>query len=217
MKKNKKDIIICILLMLIFLIFTLLVKFFDVKNIGPNNSSVGFSTLNSFISKKIGVNILFYKFTDILGFIPIIIAFIYGLKGIVQLIKRKNLFKVDFEILILGVFYVLAIIIYVFFEVVIINYRPALIDNVLEASYPSSHTILSIFILLSSVIVNKYLIKDKIIRKKISIFLIITMILILLGRILSGVHWFTDIVGGMLISLFLLKSFDTTLKIKNNL
>lgn len=216
MKKNKNNIIICALLMLVFLIFTLFVKNFDVKSIGPNNSSVGFSTINGFISNKIGVNMFFYKFTNILGFIPIIIAFIYGLKGIIQLIKRKSLFKVDFEILVLGIFYILSIIIYAIFEVVIINYRPLLIDNVLEASYPSSHTILSIFILLSSVIVNKYLIKDEKRRKNISIFLIIIMVLILVGRIISGVHWFTDIVGAVIISLFLLKSFDTTLKIKNN-
>ena len=87
-------------------------------------------------------------------------------------------------------------------------------DGKLEASYPSSHTMISIFISLSSIIVNRYLIKNSNINKKINIFILIVMFLIVIGRTISGVHWFSDILGGLLISAFLVKSFDTLLRIK---
>lgn len=213
MKKYKKDIIISVILILIFVVYTLLVKRVDVKAIGPKSSRVGFATLNGLISNKIGVNMLFYKLTDIVGFIPFLIVLVYAIKGFFELIKRKSLFKVDKELILLGLFYVIIMLFYVFFELVVINYRPTLIDGVLEASYPSSHTMLTIFICISAIIVNKYLIRESKTRNILSLFSIIVMTLIVLGRVISGVHWFTDIVGGILISFALLKSFDTILKI----
>lgn len=214
MKDNKKQIMISTMLFLSFVIFTILVKTIDVKPIGPNSTSVGFSTLNGFMLNKIGVNMIFYQITQVLGLIPILIAALYGIKGIIQLVKRKSLFKVDSEIIILGIFYAITIIIYLFFEKFIVNYRPVLMDGKLEASYPSSHTMISIFISLSAIIVNRYLIKNSNMNKKINIFILIVMFLIVIGRTISGVHWFSDILGGLLISAFLVKSFDTLLRIK---
>lgn len=214
MKDNKKQIMISTMLFLLFVIFTILVKTIDVKPIGPNSTSVGFSTLNGFMLNKIGVNMIFYQITQVLGLIPILIAALYGIKGIIQLVKRKSLFKVDSEIIILGIFYAITIIIYLFFEKFIVNYRPVLMDGKLEASYPSSHTMISIFISLSAIIVNRYLIKNSNMNKKINIFILIVMFLIVIGRTISGVHWFSDILGGLLISAFLVKSFDTLLRIK---
>lgn len=214
MKYNKKQIMISTMLFLSFVIFTILVKTIDVKPIGPNSTSVGFSTLNGFMLNKIGVNMIFYQITQVLGLIPILMAALYGIKGIIQLVKRKSLFKVDSEIIILGIFYAITVIIYLFFEKFIVNYRPVLMDGKLEASYPSSHTMISIFISLSAIIVNRYLIKNSNINKKINIFILIVMFLIVIGRTISGVHWFSDILGGLLISAFLVKSFDTLLRIK---
>lgn len=214
MKDNKKQIMISTILFLSFIIFTILVKTIDVKPIGPNSTSVGFSTLNGFMFNKIGVNMIFYQITEVLGLIPILMAALYGIKGIIQLVKRKSLFKVDSEIIILGIFYFITIIIYLFFEKFIVNYRPVLMGGKLEASYPSSHTMISIFISLSAIIVNGYLIKNSDINKRINIFILIIMLAIVVGRTISGVHWFSDILGGLLISSFLIKSFDTVLKIK---
>lgn len=214
MKNNKKEIVISVMLFLLFIVFTILVKTIDVKSIGPNSTSVGFSTLNGFMLNKIGVNMIFYRITQALGLIPILIAVLYGIKGIIQLVKRKSLSKVDSEIIILGIFYAITIMIYLFFEKFIINYRPILMDGKLEASYPSSHTMISIFISLSAIIVNRHLIKNSDINKKINTFILIIMLIIVIGRTISGVHWFSDIIGGLLASSFLIKSFDTILKIK---
>ena len=149
-----------------------------------------------------------YKITEILGIIPILIALMYAVIGLIQVIDRKSL-KVDKELIALGILYIIVILIYVFFEKFIINYRPVLIDGILEASYPSSHTLLSICICGSALLINKYLFNNKKIYKYINIISIISMVLIVLGRLLSGVHWASDIIGSIIISITLLKILET--------
>ena len=206
--KNKKNILICILLVLLSIIYTILVKYVDTSIIGPNGSVVGFSSLNSFVFNLTGNNMTLYKITEILGIIPILIALMYAVIGLIQVIDRKSL-KVDKELIALGILYIIVILIYVFFEKCIINYRPVLIDGVLEASYPSSHTLLSICICGSALLINKYLFNNKKIYKYINIVSIISMVLIVLGRLLSGVHWASDIIGSIIISITLLKILET--------
>ena len=209
---KKKNIIMCIVLILVAFMYTILVKFVDVKPIGPNNSLVGFSSINKFMSNLLGVHMSLYKLTEYLGYLALLLAFNYTLLGILELYKRKSLLKIDKEILLLGGFYVVVIFVYIFFEKVIINYRPVLIDGVLEASYPSSHTMLALCICGSSLMINKYLFKDKKSAKYGNIIALILMVTILFGRLISGVHWFSDILGGILISIALLKVFKTILE-----
>ena len=206
--KNKKNILICVLLVLISIIYTLLVKYVDTSTIGPNGSVVGFSSLNSFVFNLTGNNMTLYKITEILGIIPILIALMYAVIGLIQVIDRKSL-KVDKELIALGILYIIVILIYVFFEKCIINYRPVFIDGILEASYSSSHTLLSICICGSALLINKYLFNNKKIYKYINIISIISMVLIVLGRLLSGVHWASDIIGSIIISITLLKILET--------
>ena len=213
---KKKNIIISIVLVLVAIFYTILVKSIDLQAIGPNGSIVGFATINKFFSNLIGVNMSLYKLTEYLGYLALLLAFNYALIGILQLFKRKSLLKIDKEIIILGIFYVIVIGLYIFFEKVIINYRPVLIDGVLEASYPSSHTLLALCICGSSLIINKYLFKDKKSAKYGNIIAIVLMISILLGRLISGVHWLSDIIGGVLISLALLTIFKTIIEYVNN-
>ena len=207
---EKKNIITSITMIILAVIYTILVKIIDVAPIGPNNSEVGFSKINGFFHNLLGSNMTIYKITEILGIIPLLMAGIYAIIGLVELIKRKSLTKVDYEIYALAGLYVVVLGLYVFFEKCIINYRPILIDGVLEASYPSSHTLMALCICGSSIIVNKRIFHKKIfnLENKLSIFLMITIIL---GRFISGVHWFSDIVGAIFISLALLSSFYTAI------
>ena len=205
---KRKNIIISIILTVISIAYTFLVKKIDVKAIGPNNSKVGFAKLNGLFSKLVGSNMTIYKITEILGYIVILIVLVYGVIGLIQLIKRKSIKKVDREIILLGVLYVLMAVVYVAFEKIVINYRPILIDGELEASYPSSHTLLAICICLSSLLVSKNYVSDKYLK----ITNIVTIVLLLgvfAGRVVSGVHWISDIIGGVLISLTLLMYFYT--------
>ena len=205
---KKRNIMISIVMIFISMVYTFLVKNVDVRTIGPNESEVGFSRMNEWFKNLVGSNMTIYKITEIFGIIILLIVLIYGCIGLYQLIKRKNLFKIDREIIILGCLYVMMMIVYVFFEKVVINYRPILIDGELEASFPSSHTILAMCIALSSLKVSqKYFNKKHI--KKINAITIALMILIIIGRTISGVHWISDIIGGIIISLTLLSIFIT--------
>lgn len=207
MKKRRKEILLCGGLFAIAIIYTLLVKYIDVQAIGPNDSLVGFTTINNFMFNLTGVNMLWYDITDWWGFVPLFIAFIYAIIGFIQMIKRRSILKVDKEILGLGVYYIIVIGLYIFFETYVINYRPILMDGILEASYPSSHTLLSVCICGSSLIINKYLFKNKNFFKAENIISILSILVIVIGRFISGVHWFTDIIGAILISIALLKAF----------
>lgn len=203
---KRRNIIISFILIILAVLFTVLVKNVDVKPIGPNESMVGFADINKLFHNLIGSNMAIYKITEVLGYIPIAMALVYVFIGLKQLIKRKSLLKVDKEIYVLALFYILVVGVYVFFEKFIVNYRPILIDGVLEASYPSSHTLMSICLCGSSIIINKKLFKNKLgdIENILSVILIL---LIVVGRIISGVHWFTDILGGIIISSALLVIF----------
>ena len=207
MKKRRKEILLCGGLFAIAIIYTLLVKYIDVQAIGPNDSLVGFATINNFMFNLTGVNMLWYDITYWWGFVPLFIAFIYAIIGFIQMIKRRSILKVDKEILGLCVYYIIVIGLYIFFETYVINYRPILMDGILEASYPSSHTLLSVCICGSYLIINKYLFKNKNFFKAENIISILSILVIVIGRFIYGVHWFTDIIGAILISIALLKAF----------
>ena len=212
--KKKRNFFISTILILLALTFTILVKVVDVKQIGVNETSIGFATVNQFVFKTIGVNMIWYHITDWLGLVPIFMAMVYSFLGLIQLIKRRSLFKVDKKIIILGLFYIVVISIYVFFERVVVNYRPILMNGFLEVSYPSSHTLMTICLCGSSIIVNKKLFDNKITKLMNMLSLVIVMITVI-GRLISGVHWFTDIMGGIVISIALLMTLYSAIDVKN--
>ena len=212
MNKKKRNFFISTILILLAVVFTILVKVIDVKQVGANGTSIGFATVNQFVFESIGVNIIWYHITDWLGLVPIFMAMAYALIGFIQLIKRKSLFKVDKEIIILGLFYIIVISLYIFFEKVIVNYRPILMNGFLEASYPSSHTLMTICLCGSSIIVNEKLFNNKI-TKFMNVLSLVIIWITVIGRLLSGVHWFSDIVGGIFISIALLTTLYSVLDI----
>ena len=203
MNSKRRNFFISAILILLAIGFTVLVKVVDVKQVGVNETSIGFWAVNQFVFNLFGVNMIWYHITDWLGLVPIFMAMAYALIGLIQLVKRKSLFKVDKEIIILGIFYVVVIALYLFFEKVIVNYRPILMDGFIEASYPSSHTLMIACLCGSSIIVNRKLFNNKI-TKFMNILSIAIILITIIGRLISGVHWFTDIIGGIFISIALL-------------
>lgn len=199
-KKNIINYAITGALFLLFVIFTVIVKTTDVKAIGPENSSVGLSSLNLTVFNRTGVNDTWYKITDVLGIVAIIVAVAFAALGFVQALKRKSVRKVDYQLLLLGAFYVIVVAFYLLFEIVTVNYRPTLIDGQLEASYPSSHTVLTICIFATAIMQFHYLIKQKALLVVLDTISVIIMAITVIGRILSGVHWISDIIGGILLS-----------------
>lgn len=199
-KKNRKRLALGASLVVAFALWTVLVRFVDVQAIGPEGSSVGFATLNGFVHELTGVNWFLYTITDWLGLVPIAVAFGFAILGLVQLIGRKSLWKVDHSILALGVFYIAVMAAYVFFEIVVINYRPTLIDGYLEASYPSSTTMLVMCVMPTAMMQLRARIKNEIFCRCVIFAITAFIAFMVIGRLVSGVHWITDIIGGALLS-----------------
>ena len=199
-KKNKKRLVLGAGLVVAFVLWTVLVCFVDVRTIGPEGSSVGFATLNGFVHELTGVNWLLYTVTDWLGLVPIAVALGFAILGLVQLIKRKSLWKVDHSILALGVFYIVVMAAYLVFEIVVINYRPTLIEGYLEASYPSSTTMLVMCVMPTAAMQLNARIKNTVFRRCAIIAIVAFTAFMVIGRFLSGVHWITDIIGGAMFS-----------------
>ncbi len=200
MKKQNKIFCTAIIFLSLFIAWTVLLKFVDLKPIGPDNSTVGLATINGYFQSLTGVNMALYTITDWLGLIPIFICLIFGVIGLLEWINRKSLLKVDFEILTLGGFYILVIILFLLFEKVVINYRPVLINGYLEASYPSSTTLLTMCVMPTAIIEFKRLIKNKSLSNFITVAIALFTAFMVIARLISGVHWLSDIIGGALLS-----------------
>ena len=207
---KKRNLLFSILFLFLAILFTILVQVVDVEAIGPNGSLVGFATINQLVFDTLKTNDTLYHLTELVGILPIFIAILYALVGFGELIKAKDLRKVDKNILSLAVFYIVVIGVYVLFEIYEVNYRPILMDGVLEASYPSSHTMMAICICGSSLFISKRIFKTQF-AKGLNLLSILVMIFLVVGRLVSGVHWFTDILGGILISGALLMIFYTVI------
>lgn len=199
MKKNQ-NVLAGILLLMGFAVWTFLIQEVDVQPIGPNGSSVGFAALNGWFHQLTGVHWMLYTLTDWLGLVPICVCLIFAGAGFVQLVHRKSLLKVDLDIILLGVYYVLVIFGYLLFEMVPINYRPVLIEGFLEASYPSSTTLLVLSVMPTLYFQAQRRLTASALRQAIRIFSVLFSAFMVIGRLVSGVHWLTDIVGAVLLS-----------------
>lgn len=201
MKKNeKKSLLIGSIFLAMFAVWTVLILTVDVQPLGQNGTGIGFATFNCWFHHFTGVNMVIYTITDWMGLVLVAICLSFAGIGLVQLIKRRSLFRVDADIMILGVYFVIVFLAYAIFEMIPINYRPILIEGKMEASYPSSTTLLVLSVMpalieqiqrrLSGITAKRII---KIVEIAFSAFMVI-------GRLVSGVHWFTDIVGGVLLS-----------------
>lgn len=198
-RENRKRFIISLCLLVTFALWTVLVRSVDVQPIGPRESVVGFATMNALVHDLFGVNMTLYIITDWLGLVPIAVAFCFALLGLVQWIKRKSFWRVDYSILALGSFYIVVIGAYLLFESVVINYRPVLIDGYLEASYPSSTTLLVLCVIPTAILQLRTRIRNNALRRTVTVLLALFTVFMVVGRLASGVHWMSDIVGSLLL------------------
>ena len=200
----------------LFLLLILLVKAVDVAAVGPEGTKIGLSKVNVAVHNLFGEHLGWYKVTNVLGYLAILVGLCFAAIGALQLVYRRSILKVDKEILLLGCLYVVTVILYVFFEKVVVNYRPILMPGGEgpEASFPSSHTVLSCVILGSGLtLLKKYAKKSKTLQLVLTVVFAVMLALIVAGRLLSGVHWFTDILGGILLSVALLNGYEALLKL----
>ena len=201
MKKQGKRLLISgSVFIAVFIIWTILIQVIDVQPIGANGSNIGFAAINGWFHELTGVHMEIYYITDWLGLVPIFICFLFGSIGFAQLVKKRSIFMVDYDIIFLGLYYILVIFGYLLFEMIPINYRPILIEGFLEASYPSSTTLLVLCVMPTLVEQVNRRLENNIMKKIVKVFTICFSVFMVLGRLISGVHWVTDIVGSILLS-----------------
>ena len=199
-KENQRNFCTATCMLLAFLLWTAAIQLVDVQAIGPQESAVGFATINQFVHNLTGVHMSLYTITDWLGLVPLVFVMGFALLGLIQWIKRKHLFKVDYNILILGGFYIVVMAVYVLFEMLVVNYRPVLINGYLEASYPSSTTMLVMCVMPTAIMQFNARIKNDVLKRHLTSAITAFIIFMVIGRLISGVHWITDIIGGALLS-----------------
>ena len=199
-KSEKKNLLIGSIFLAMFAVWTALIQSVDVQPLGQNGTSIGFATFNCWFHHFTGVNMAIYTITDWMGLVPVVICLTFAGIGLVQLIKRRSLFRVDADIMILGVYFVIVFLAYAIFEMIPINYRPILIEGIMEASYPSSTTLLVLSVMPVLIEQIQRRLSGIGVKRIITIAAIAFSVFMVTGRLISGVHWFTDIVGGVLLS-----------------
>jgi undecaprenyl-diphosphatase len=205
----------------LWLVLIVLLCLTDRQPVGPEGTTVGLAALNVTMMTLIGVygvdgsgvRMGVYELTEYLGYFSLLIAACFALLGLVQLIRRRSLKKVDRQILAMGGLFIALAVLYVFFEKVIVNYRPFVLpgESGPEASFPSSHTMLTCTILGSAAMVLKSYVKRPALCTLLKALCVLLILAMICGRFLCGCHWFTDILGGVLASLALLALFDAVI------
>lgn len=202
MKENGKRLLVLgSIFIATFVIWTLLILKVDVQPFGVKGTNIGFATVNCWFHKLTGVHMILYIITDWLGLVPMFVCMIFGGMGLIQLIKRRSLFKVDYDIIFLGMYYIIVIFGYLIFEMIPINYRPILIEGFLEVSYPSSTTLLVLCVMPTLIEQMNRRLENATVKRSVKVFVICFSAFMVLGRLISGVHWFTDIVGSIMLSM----------------
>jgi len=215
MMKNRRKLAAALGLLGAFILWTAAVRWVDVQPIGPRGSAVGLASLNGFLHDLTGVHWGVYTITDWLGLVPIGVMLGFALLGLAQWIRRKRLRCVDFDILALGGFYGIVLAAYLFFEWYVVNYRPVLVNGFPEASYPSSTTLLVLTVMPTAAMQLNVRIRNAPLRRSMVLGIAVFTGFMVVGRFLSGVHWASDIVGGILLSSGLVMLYDFIFTLKN--
>ena len=202
METRKKKLALAIALLALFCVWTVVVKTVDIGAVGPSGSAVGLASINEKCHQLTGVDMRLYYLTDALSILPLLIVLGFAMLGFCEFVKRKSLALVDRSLLVLGGYYIAVFCAFIFFEIFPVNYRPVLIDGALEASYPSSTTLLCACVMPPAIaeIRMRMAKKHRALADALSVLCFAFAILMIVLRVLSGVHFITDIVGGILLS-----------------
>ncbi len=208
-KAVKRNAVITAGLLLLFVLFTVAVRTTDVRTIGPDGTRVGFAAMNSAFHRLTGVHMTLYTVTDFAGIFPVLLGFGFAVLGLCQWIHRRHFLAVDGRLFALGIFYILMAAAYLLFEKYPVNYRPVRIDGYLEASYPSSTTLLVLCVIPTAMAEFSARIRRPALRRAVLWGLAAFAVLTVVGRLISGVHWLSDIIGGILLSSGLVMLYAT--------
>ena len=194
-----KYLIVGIVFIFLFLLLMVLLNF-NKANLGETNTPVGLSSINKlFVTNYVDI---YNSMSQVGLYLSFIIIIGFAITGFYQLIKRKSLFKVDLDIILFGVGVIVLIITWLLFDKIIAyNYRPIYVNKNLEGSFPSTHVLFTTFVLVSAFGISLNREKNNFYNLAILVIAILVITLTSLCRVLSGMHWATDVLGGLLLGL----------------
>ncbi|MCR5350055.1 MAG: phosphatase PAP2 family protein [Acholeplasmatales bacterium] len=188
--------IIGIVLLFMFGLMIVLLQF-DTAKLGINESEVGLQTINKkFLPND--TSSMWDDLSDLVLYSAIVVLCIFAVKGLLSLFDTGNLFKVEKELLVFGFSIVFIIALWILFDfVIVINNRPYF-EN--ESSFPSTHVLLVTYISLYTVLYVSRKDDYKSYLIPVSIIGAILSLLVFIGRIKSGNHFFTDCLGAVILA-----------------
>ncbi len=223
-QRTRRGYLISCVLFVLFVVFTVLISAVGVgktpvKVVGADGViqpgeeiSVGFSGLNTAASDALGYSGTWYKLSKYLGYVCILAAGALCLWAVWQAISRHGIAQMDRDLSCFCLLMIAMLIFYALFEVLKLNYRPVMLEGKLDASYPSTHTLVALCGAGGAAIfVSRLKIRRELRLAGIGI-LGLAAFLTVLCRLLSGVHWVTDILGGVLLSAALVQLYLTLLR-----
>lgn len=150
------------------------------------------------------------KATDIMVYTAIATAGILAVLAIYQWITRKSFAKIDKALVALIVPAVLVVITYFLFDHVFTwNTRP---DGSGEASFPSTHTMITATIFFCTAIILPRYIKQKYLLVILDLIMLAFVILVPVGRVLANKHWISDCIGALIFSALFASIYYLTVK-----
>ena len=213
-KRSLKQYIAAFSLIAAFVVWTIVVCWVDVRPIGPEGTAVGLATLNRFVHSLTGVHMWLYMVTDLLGVVPLLVALAFAALGLMQWIKERSIRRVERSVIALGVLYAAAAAAFMLFEVCVVNYRPVLIEGALEASYPSSTTLTVLCVMPTAAMQLNTRIRHRVFKRCAASGITAFTGVMVVCRLVSGVHWFSDIVGGALLSAGLVLLYRAAIRLE---
>lgn len=185
---------------LLFVVWTLVVKFVDVQVGGESNVAIGLGSLNIGFFDAVGSSNFWQSVTKYLGYLTILVVVGLLVWQLVLMIRQKS-WRLARHWWVLDGVLVALVVTYLLFETLVINERPILVDGVAGASYPSSHGMLFMTILPLAILTIWREIKCRPLNVILTVVLSILLLVGVVGRTLCGLHWLTDVFGAVWFSL----------------
>lgn len=183
----------------LFAALTVSLVFVDRQPIAGDGSLVGLATFNLNARAILGQSDLMEKVSNLLLVIPAASALAFAVIGVRQLVQSRSRAGVDRNLWWLLALYGAMLVLYVLFNCISPNNRPILEDGMCEPSFPSSHTLLAVTMCGSAMVQAVRRLRAGGWRTVVLVVLAIGMVGIVAARAMAGVHWATDILGGILL------------------
>lgn len=186
-------------LLALFVLLIVAVTNIDVQPVGPLETEIGLAALNTAVNHFFDADPAWSVFTDGLLAVAFAVACGFAALGLYQLFRRRSLRRVDPDLYLLASTYAVCVVLYLLFELFVVNYRPVLMNGELEASFPSSHTLFIVCIMGTAIHQFFHRIRSALWCGIAISASGLVIALAVISRLMCGVHWFTDILGGLLL------------------